>query len=846
MNHLRTNKSALFILLFFLPVLLAGISTPSYSRSSKGNRTGGAVKAAATQEKFNDEIYQRIVIYTGEAGIKRLVKAGVAMDHGLRKKGYSFTGEFSESEVALIKASGLRYEVLVKDVSKDFLERNAKDAETYNFDEQVRQINSTLSTQSVACPSNAVHTVPANFRLGSMGGYLTYEEILANLDSMAAKYPNIISARLPLNDINSIEGRPMFYMRISDNPALDEDEPEGLYTALHHAREPGSVSQLVFYMWYLLENYENDPEIRAIVNNTEQYFIPVVNPDGYKHNQTTNPAGGGMWRKNRRRNSSANRFGTDLNRNYGAFWGLDDSGSSPDEGNDTYRGTTAFSEPETQAVRWLCDNHHFRRALNYHTFGNDLIYPWGHLQVGATPDSNAYTAMCEYMTEENQYFFGLTFETLAYTTNGDSDDWMYGEQTEKNKILALTPEVGESFWPARSSILPLCVDNMHQNLVMARLLLPFAIVRDISPTLQPRISRFLKYEVRSIGDSAAGNFTVSLRVLNPGSTASALTRTYALNPLQSKTDSMAFSFSGISDSATVKFELSVDNGVFVVRDTITKYFGTLSTVFASNCNQSISGWDFGSWSLTDEDFISGPYSLTDSPYAPYDDNSVNEVFSAVNFSLENAAHASIQFNAKWQLEKLYDGVHLSVSTNDGATWTPVCGRYTHAGSGIGVQDRSEPWYDGIQKTWVREEINLDQFVGQPINIKLGLMSDQGTALDGFYADDILLTKIAAPAVGNLPLQSNVTNWHLWPNPAKGSLTLVLGKTSTQAGQSPATLCISDMQGRVVLQQNLAGLKASGKALQAETDISMLKPGIYVCKISGIAGATGFNKLVVAE
>ena len=73
-------------------------------------------------------------------------------------------------------------------------------------------------------------------------------------------------------------------------------------------------------MWYLLENYATNADIKATVDNTELFFVPCVNPDGYVYNQTTNPNGGGMWRKNRRNNGTS--FGVDINRNYGYNWGL--------------------------------------------------------------------------------------------------------------------------------------------------------------------------------------------------------------------------------------------------------------------------------------------------------------------------------------------------------------------------------------------------------------------------------------------------------------------------------------------------------------------------------------------
>ena len=141
---------------------------------------------------------------------------------------------------------------------------------------------------------------------------------------------------------------------MSNNPSVDQPaKPQMLVTSLHHAREPGSLSAVIYYLSYLLENYSTDTHIKTIIDNTELYFVPCVNPDGYIYNITTYPGGGGMWRKNRRVNAGGS-FGVDLNRNYGYNWGFDNVGSSPNGVSDTYRGASAFSEPETQAVRNFC------------------------------------------------------------------------------------------------------------------------------------------------------------------------------------------------------------------------------------------------------------------------------------------------------------------------------------------------------------------------------------------------------------------------------------------------------------------------------------------------------------
>src|SRR6185295_11372749 len=212
-----------------------------------------------------------------------------------------------------------------------------------------------------------------------------YEEMLAILDSMQLLYPQLISKRAPLDNTTTWENRPVYWVRISNNPNVDQDKPEIFYNAVHHAREAASLSQIIYYMWYLLDNYNTDPEVKGIVDNAEMYFVPCINPDGYVYNHTTNPNGGGMHRKNLRKNSDGTK-GVDINRNYDKFWGYDNTGSSTTMSSDSYRGPSAGSEPETKMVNNFCIAHHFKMAISCHTYGGYLIHPWGYKANTTTPD----------------------------------------------------------------------------------------------------------------------------------------------------------------------------------------------------------------------------------------------------------------------------------------------------------------------------------------------------------------------------------------------------------------------------------------------------------------------------
>ena len=252
--------------------------------------------------------------------------------------------------------------------------------------------------------------------------------------------------------------RDILAIKISDNVAEEENEPEVLILSNHHAREIITPEIAVYMIHYLLENYGKDPYVTYLVDHRQIWIIPTMNPDGldyvFYHDR--------WWRKNRRDNGDGT-FGVDLNRNYAYKWGYNNVGSSPDPRSDVYRGTGPFSEPETQAIRGLCDSHRFRIILSYHSYSQLYLYPWGYVAKN-TPDNYVFVALADSMAHYNGYLPGNVASGAIYLTNGDSDDWFYGEQTEKNKIFGLTVEVGTSFHPDTTQIMPQILENLWPNL----------------------------------------------------------------------------------------------------------------------------------------------------------------------------------------------------------------------------------------------------------------------------------------------------------------------------------------------------------------------------------------------
>jgi murein tripeptide amidase MpaA len=349
------------------------------------------------------QAYSRVKINTTNEGLKTLSELGVTIDHGIRKDNTFFISDFSATEISIMELNHFNYEVLIADVQKYYLDQNSI---------------ITKELKNTSCQVTSTINSPVNFNQGSMGGYLTYTQLLAELDDMAALYPNLITTKTPISTFLTTENRPIYYVRISDNPSIDENaEPKVLYTSLHHAREPMSLMETVFYMWYLLENYASNEEVQYLLNNMQLYFVPCINPDGYVYNNTSNPNGGGMHRKNRRNVGTTNK-GVDLNRNYSYGWGT--TGTSTNVNNDTYPGTGAFSEAETQAMRWLVQNNHFLTAFNAHAWAESILFPIGTTNAEFAPHHDFLQAETNHMVENNGY--SAIKSSGLYPASGDSDD----------------------------------------------------------------------------------------------------------------------------------------------------------------------------------------------------------------------------------------------------------------------------------------------------------------------------------------------------------------------------------------------------------------------------------------
>lgn len=774
--------------------------------------------------------HSRVKIDLRNTSIQDLHVLGLEVDHGIYAKGRHFISDLSNKEISFLDQYGIDYEIQIEEVSEWYASGSPRE----DIQSQARANNCGGESTTFN------YATPQNYRQGSMGGYLTYEELLATLDEMHEKYPDLITEKTPIEPYYTEQDRRIHWLKVSNNPNMEEDEPKVLYTALHHAREPNSMSQMVFFLWYLLENYETDPEIKYLVDNTQLYFVPCVNPDGYVFNELLMPNGGGLWRKNRYVWPNDNLpYGVDLNRNYGFEWGFDNFGSSTDRNSLLYRGPFPFSEPETRAIRDFCNDEQFTIALNYHSFSNLVIIPFGY-NDDASADDATFRAFGEALTRENNYLVGSGIETLGTPANGVSDDWMYGEQESKPKIFAMTPEVGsgaEGFWPPINAIDRLNKANLRQNLVTAHLTRSYAEAENPGAFLLTSNSGEIQLTVRQFG-LQTGDLEVRLNPISANVEVMTAAQSIRLAHLETAELNFAYTITPNVNNASeeIVFGVEIDHGEYVWRDTLQKrlLLGNSLITFQESGN-GLGNWQSQNrWMTTSTHFVSPPSSIGDSPGRNYPPNATANLDLAEGVDLREADQATLRFWARWDIEQGFDFAQIMAST-DQQNYIPLCGKFTRIGTFD--QDEGQPVYDGVQLDWVLEEIDISEYAGQELFLRFRMVSDPFVEGEGFFFDDLEVIKFSDEAT-SIKDELIERSLNIYPNPFKDHIQVEL---DLPAGTQHLQLKLYNSLGQFIREENFLSFGSGHQ--QFTWNQPQLEQGMYYIEVILDSGDRIVRKMI---
>ncbi|MGI8598631.1 MAG: M14 family zinc carboxypeptidase [Chitinophagaceae bacterium] len=739
---------------------------------------------------LSQETVSKVKIFVTEDKAKFSELIGLLqIDHFMPEEDGSIISELSSEELQKLKTSSYHFEILIPDVVKYL------DSVNQVYYKSLKDPASRVALEQPNGVLDQIIVRPAAFEVKStFGGYYSFAEMEAAMNTLVASYPAIASK----TSIGKTHGnRDIWLIKISDNVVVEENtEPAILYMGLQHAREAITGASMIFFMQYLCERYYSDSRIKDLVDNREIYIIPCFNPDGWEYNRTSEGGNaGGMWRKNRRLNPSG-YYGVDLNRNWGVDWancsspilGSASSCGSGSTSSDTYWGPSAFSEPETQAVRDFAKNKKLIIGFDQHAFGPYYSLPFGrkslHPNDMTVKGAQFYEAIPAIMGKYNGMRAADSYDALGYEVAGGFKDWMYmGElgSGAKDTVYAMTGEGGagggttSNFWAPASQIVNLSKGMCYQNLQLAFSAGTYVDVEDVSDLALSSITGNFNFRIKRLG---LGNdqLTVSVVPIQNIASVGVPVTINSMNYYEEITQNISYSLvSGLTSGQVVKFAWKIETGGYTYFDTIVKILNPIELLYDNmegtfSNNWSVPNGSGEKWSFTDLAAYSGTKSMTESPSGDYTGGSTRTVTYNNTLNLGNATASYLTFWVKHRAENFRDKLRVEVSPN-GTNWYALTGKTTvrEPGTLDGSTINGNPALTGIQDYWTKEVFDLSAYNGQTaLQLRFVFTSDNTSSSfkykedDGFYIDELKVYKTSSTLVV-LPAQFHDFNGKLISN-----------------------------------------------------------------------------------
>ncbi|MBD3220421.1 T9SS type A sorting domain-containing protein, partial [bacterium] len=705
----------------------------------------------------------------------------------------------TEAELTALERAGLRPERL-----RDVFRENREAAERLWAD--------MYAGKAVGVRTDPLNYVPTNDQLGQM------------LQQLAADHPGLASY---FTWGQSVQGRTLHGLVISDNVDQNEVEPEIRYSSTMHGDEIVGLVLTVNLAYYLLEHYQEPgyEDVTEIVDTYELHLMPGHNPDGTAAGQRYN----------------AN--GVDLNRNF------------PEPS-----GTHPITERENLAYIAHALDNHFVVSLNYHGGALVMNYVWDYTYTLA-PDNDACIEMCLDYSELNLPMYngnwdqGITNGAQWYRVDGSVQDWSY-DQTD---CIDTTCEVSNVKWPSNSSLPGFWDDNRESMLAYMRTTLigtihgvvtdaetglpldaRISLVGNEKPThTDPENGDYYKYAASGTYDvvfEATGYATqtitgvdhtwgegteldVALQPVGTGEIHGTVTD-LAGEGLDATVELYSWPQNELVATATADaasggaYAIEIFYGDYTVTAIAEDHFQESVQVTvgetpvevnfelggAITINPIAVGFESGIDPFSGDWFVSGPgfqsdHALTDSEGSyPHNADLIAEADQALD--LVDVIDPTVTFMARWNIESTYDAVFFEISTNGGASWTPIeVPGYTEPATGSGVQEPAGvPVFDGSQATWVACEVDLSDHIGESdVRLRFRLSSDYSVAYDGFWVDDFQVTALIADDVTGAETPEVAVRLQAYPNPFNPQTTLRLVNPRTGSVE----VAVYDLQGRLV-------------------------------------------------
>ena len=205
------------------------------------------------------------------------------------------------------------------------------------------------------------------------GEYHDYYRTKDVLNEFQIKYPDLINV---FSIGESVLGKDIWCIRLT-NEKNNQEKYSCLIDGCIHGCEWEAGESCLYLAEYLLINFDKNETVTNILNTTEVYIVPLLNPDG------------------RQKDDRFNDNGIDLNRNFDIDFGRIRGRALrigkplgfikipyielPRRGIYTNCGRRAFSEPESKAIRDFMDTIRYTDYsfyINCHTAAHCILGPW--------------------------------------------------------------------------------------------------------------------------------------------------------------------------------------------------------------------------------------------------------------------------------------------------------------------------------------------------------------------------------------------------------------------------------------------------------------------------------------
>ncbi|MGJ8666304.1 MAG: M14 family zinc carboxypeptidase [Patiriisocius sp.] len=681
-------------------------------------------------------------------------------------------------------------------------------------------------------PSDLVYETPTNYRSGSLAGiYLTYQEMLDDLDRMKSLYPDLITSKSPIGDFRtegtpndsvspSIGNNPIYWVKISKNPDINEDEPQVLYDSQVHGDEWGSMHQNIFFMWYLLENYGKDEKITAIINNVELYFIPTLNVDGFLFSEFTyNKYGTVTGGRKNRHDAFGDYEGVDINRNFNRFvdgdpnqstWGLGDIGGILSNPNSySYAGTEAFSEIESQAYKWFVEQHNFSFNITSHNSHGDDFTTSANIPYH---DNQSINQDKDYYTNSLYQLSNLTRvgRTVGSNRGGLIPDFNYGTENNHEPIISILTETSSApglIVDSRQRLDSINKEMITNNLAISQLSLPFTIAKDKqNPFVGNSLNTQVAASIQRLG-RGDGDYTVYVEPVSENVQQNLSKVTVEdLDILEERDVILDISLSNdVNYGDEISYNIVIDNGLYKTWKKINKIFGkpiTTSIYSEGDFNEVFDIVGDTIWSVSGDEFTTPPNAII----GKTENDSISYLISKTPLNLQGAAKAVLRYQTKYNLFNFLSFIQFQVS-EDQENWITLCGNLTKYN--YHEENTNIPGYYNTLIDWSQEEIDLNEFLDKTVYYRFAFDPNPYNTEVNFLIDEISLEILTNDA-------GNDTDYLIFPNPTSSILNI-------ETDQKNYNIFIFDILGQLLLEQN-------NMSFAQTLDVESYSSGIYFLRM----------------